>query len=88
MPTYEYQCEKCDHYYTQYLSISRMLEPEGEPCPNCAEKAVKKVMMTPPAFGDPVRLGIRRPDGGFKEVLQKIHGSNRGSKLNTDSRYI
>lgn len=88
MPTYEYQCEKCEHYYTQYLSISRMLEPEGEPCPNCAEKTVKKVMMTPPAFGDPVRLGIRRPDGGFKEVLQKIHGSNRGSKLNTDSRYI
>jgi hypothetical protein len=25
-----------------------------------------------PAFGDPVRLGIRKKDSGFKEVLQKI----------------
>ena len=24
------------------------------------------------AFGDPVRLGVRKKDAGFKEVLQKI----------------
>lgn len=88
MPTYEYQCEKCEHYFTKFLSIPRMLEPEGEECPNCSEKAVKKVMFTAPTLGDPVRLGITRPDGGFKEVLQKIHDKNPGSNLNTNSRYF
>lgn len=87
MPTYEYQCEKCEHYFTQYLSISRMKEPEGQPCPNCGEVAIKKVMFTAPALGDSVRLGIRRPDDGFKEVLQKVHAANPGSRINTDSRY-
>jgi hypothetical protein len=33
------------------------------------------------ALGDPVRLGIRKIDGGFREVLHKI-GSNNGVKSN------
>lgn len=33
--------------------------------------------------GDSVRLGIRKPDNGFKEVLQKIHSKTPGSRLNT-----
>ena len=40
------------------------------------------------ALIDPVRLGIRRPDQGFKEVLQKIHEKTPGSQLNkTSSHY-
>jgi putative FmdB family regulatory protein len=88
MPTYEYQCEKCEHYFTLFTSMSNMLGPEAEACPKCAEMKVKKVMLTAPALGDPVRLGFRRPDGGFQEVLQKIHQNVPGSNLNTDSRYI
>lgn len=38
-----------------------------------------------PAIGDPVRLGIRTHDNGFREVLSKIHSktykSNLGNKL-------
>lgn len=33
--------------------------------------------------GDSVRLGVRKPDNGFKEVLQKIHSKTPGSRLNT-----
>ena len=33
-------------------------------------------------IGDPVRLGLRKIDGGFKEVLQKIHEKTPGSKMN------
>jgi putative FmdB family regulatory protein len=88
MPTYEYQCEKCNHYFTFFTSITNMLGPESEECPKCTEIAVKKVMLSAPSIGDSVRLGIRRPDGGFKEVLQKIHQNVPGSNLNTDSRYI
>lgn len=33
------------------------------------------------ALGDPVRLGVRRTDGGFNEVLSKIHAANYKSNL-------
>lgn len=36
-----------------------------------------------PALGDPVRLGIRKADNGFKEVLQRVHEKSPGSRLNT-----
>jgi putative FmdB family regulatory protein len=88
MPTYEYQCEKCEHYFTKFTSISNMNLAEEEPCPNCAEVAVKKVMFNAPSIGDPVRLRIRRPDGGFKEVLQKIHEKTPGSRIKNNSSFI
>jgi hypothetical protein len=32
-------------------------------------------------MGDVVRLGIRKPDQGFNEVLSKIHAANYKSNL-------
>lgn len=32
-----------------------------------------------PAFGDPVRLGLRKPDDGFRDVLRKV----KSHKYNT-----
>jgi hypothetical protein len=34
-----------------------------------------------PAMGDSVRLGIRKPDSGFNEVLSKISAANYKSNL-------
>ena len=88
MPTYEYQCEKCLHYFTRNVTIPNRNQPEEEPCPSCAEQAIKKVMLNAPALGDAVRLRVRRPDNGFREVLQKIHEKTPGSTLNNNSSYI
>lgn len=41
-----------------------------------------------PAMADPVRVGVRKPDSGFKEVLQKIHEKTPGSTLNRSSSQI
>lgn len=30
---------------------------------------------------DPVRLGVRKPDSGWKDVLSKIHTKTAGSRL-------
>lgn len=38
-----------------------------------------------PGLGDPVRLGITRPDNGWKEVLQKINERTPGSTLKNHS---
>jgi len=88
MPTYEYVCQACEVYFTQYLSIPDMNRPEGEPCPECGVVEVKKVMFSAPSIGDAVRLGIRRPDGGFRDVLHKIHEKMPGSKLKDNSSFI
>jgi hypothetical protein len=32
-------------------------------------------------MGDSVRLGIKKPDQGFNEVLSKIHAANYKSNL-------
>lgn len=88
MPTYEYLCEKCEHYFTKNTSISTMYQPEEEPCPNCLELGIHKVMMNAPAIGDAVRLRIRRPDNGFREVLQKIHEKTPGSTIKSNSSFI
>jgi hypothetical protein len=39
-----------------------------------------------PAMGDPVRLGVKRIDNGFREVLQKIHERAPGSTLKDSIR--
>jgi putative FmdB family regulatory protein len=88
MPTYEYQCDLCEHYFTKFTSISTMNLAEEEPCPNCAEIAVKKVMFTAPSIGDAVRLRIRRPDNGFKEVLHKIHEKSPRSRIKDNSTFF
>lgn len=38
-----------------------------------------------PSMGDSVRLGLRKPDSGFKEVLHKIHERAPGSQIKTNS---
>lgn len=38
-------------------------------------------MLGATAIGDSVRLGIRKPDDGFREVLSKIHAANYKSNL-------
>jgi hypothetical protein len=65
-----------------------MFDAEAEPCPQCAEVAVKKVIRSAPALGDSVRLGLRHPDNGFKDVLKKIHEATPGSRLDKNNKYM
>ena len=36
-----------------------------------------------PALGDPVRLGLKKPDAGFRDVLKNIKSKHRGATINT-----
>jgi putative FmdB family regulatory protein len=82
MPLYSYRCEACKHEFEQVLKIAEMHLPSSAPCPSCGvEGQVLKTITGAPSLGDPVRLGIRRPDNGFKEVMQKIHDANPKSNL-------
>jgi len=89
MPTYEYHCKKCDHRFNLMVRIPLMDAATTEPCPSCNEYQVERNFPSiAPTIGDAVRLGIRRPDEGFKDVLRKIHNANPQSNIKDTSRYI
>lgn len=76
MPAYDYKCEKCERITEQFKSISNRHNPD--PC-ECGSEKLNIVFQTPTAIGDPVLLGIKKNDSGWKEVLQKIKEKHPGA---------
>jgi hypothetical protein len=44
---------------------------------------IEQIFTKFPATGDPVRLGLRKPDEGFRDVLRNIKHRSKGSNINT-----
>lgn len=40
-------------------------------------------IVSAPQLIDPTRLGLRKPDSGFRDVLKKVKKAHRGSTVNT-----
>ncbi len=64
--------------------MARRKEPCEKPCPECDWDAVVQEIRTAPGAAVDSTL---KPNSGFKEVISKIHGSNRGSKIPID-KYV
>lgn len=79
MPLYEFRNTKTGEQFTDLMSFA-----ERETY--LKENPEIESMMSASAVCDPVRMGIRRPDNGFKEVLSKIHERTPGSRLNSISK--
>ena len=71
MPFYDYKCKGCDHAFEEMLRMADIDKPTKQKCPKCGKKNVELVVGTP-AVCDPVRIGVRRPDKGWNEVMSKI----------------
>tara|TARA_Y100000310_G_scaffold183289_1_gene183414 strand:- start:1407 stop:1646 length:240 start_codon:yes stop_codon:yes gene_type:complete len=37
-----------------------------------SNKHLEQLIVKPPVIGDPIRLGIRKPDSGFRDVLKEV----------------
>lgn len=74
MPTYTFRNTDTEEIFDKIMSWNSREEYLKEN-PNL------EVIMGAPAMGDVVRLGIRKPDQGFNEVLSKIHAANYKSNL-------
>lgn len=72
MPNYDYQCIKCGHTFEQFQRMDDRDLPTKEPCSECGETSSIEIKIGCPSIGDSVRLGLTKPDGGMKEVLDKI----------------
>ncbi len=71
MPAYDYRCSGCGHTFEMNTSISNRDKLTKKPCPKCKNKKMHRVMSAP-SIGDSVKMGIKKVDNGFKEVMSKI----------------
>ena len=81
MPLYDFKNKDTGEVFEKMMSISAKEEylvanPNIEP------------VLGANMLIDPVRLGIRKTDQGFKEVLQRIHEKTPGSQLNQSAKQI
>lgn len=74
MPTYTFRNKDTGEVYDKIMSWNSREEYLKEN-PNL------ETIIGAPAMGDPVRLGVRKNDEGFKEVLSKIGQANPFSNL-------
>jgi len=74
MPTYIFYNKETDETFNKLMSWdARQVYLEENPH--------LEIRLGATASGDSVRLGIRKPDDGFREVLSKIHSANYRSNL-------
>jgi len=81
MPTYRFRNKETGELTEVVMKIAE-LDPYREANPHL------ETIISAPMVCDPVRVGARKPDSGFKEVLQKIHERSPGSTLNKGSVQI
>lgn len=93
-PTYNFRCKKCNHEWeVGNITKNQVFDVYDEPCPGCGTLGqIEKWVPNPdgnciPSIGDPVRLGIRKVDKGFNELIHKIHENTPGSQLHKSAHF-
>jgi len=41
---------------------------------------LQQFLLKAPSIGDPIRLGLKKPDDGFKDVLKNVKSHHKGSR--------
>lgn len=79
MPTYDFRDTNTGEVFTRIMKIADRDQ-------YLIENPHIEAVLSAPNLIDPVRLGVRKTDNGFKEVLQKIHEKTPGSQLNRTAK--
>lgn len=74
MPTYSFNCEKCNGVFEEFLTMSKCEEPLSEPCRLCQEMGgVQKAYLSAPRADIDTNHRVDKPQGGaFQERMQHI----------------
>jgi len=79
MPTYSFKNLEDGSEYDLTLSMA-----EREAYLEENKDKVIQILKKSPSLGDPVLLGLKKPDGGFRDVLREIKKHHpRGGGVNT-----
>jgi hypothetical protein len=76
MPIYQYKNEETGEVTDHFMSISTMEQFELD------NPHMKKIIHAP-ALGDAMRLGVRKTDEGFNDLLKSIKKNKPGSTIET-----
>ena len=74
MPIYQYKNEETGEVTDKLMSISTMEQFDID------NPHMKKIIHAP-ALGDAMRLGVRKIDDGFNDILKSIKKDNPGSTI-------
>jgi len=81
MPTYQYDCTKCNKSFDEMYSIAERTVPESEPCPNCKETNCIKLSVGAVALVSPFAIdGLIRPPVEFRERMSQIKHGHKNVK--------
>jgi hypothetical protein len=81
MPLYDFRNKDTGEVFEKMMSISAK-EDYLKENPNIEPMLGANMLI------DPFRLGVRKSDQGFKEVLQRIHEKTPGSQLNKTTKQL
>lgn len=70
MPLYEYKC-KCGHAFADVYKINDRLKPTEDPCKECGETTVERVLSAPRIVSGVGDLRAKVSDN-FKDRLREI----------------
>ncbi len=77
MPTYNFRHRETGEITEKFFSLS-LREEYLKDNPH-----LESILLGAPSIGDPIRLGIRKPDDGFREVLAKAKEAHPRGNVNT-----
>lgn len=83
MPLYDFYNKKTKKSFEKFLKIADM-EQYLKDNPHIIREFNPG---SSPAVIDPVRLGIRKADSGFREIIKQVHDSTPGSQLNKTTHF-
>ena len=72
MPIYDFKCKKCENTWDEMLLYKNRDKPCKSGCPKCAESGMIERVIGAPIMSEPHKMGLKRPDSGFREVISKI----------------
>lgn len=77
MPTYTFRNSETDEVFDQIFSSYAKKDEFLEQNPQLLQ------VLHPVAFGDAIKMGLRKPDDAFRDKLKDIKRKHRGSTINT-----
>jgi len=74
MPTYSFRNKETGEEFDEIMSISKLDQYKID------NPQLEQLLGTPP-IGDPVRLGMKKPDDTFRDILKQIKKNNDGKRI-------
>lgn len=74
MPTYSFRNKETGEEFDEIMSISKLDQYKTD------NPQLEQLLGTPP-IGDPVRLGMKKPDDTFRDILKQIKKNNDGKRI-------